>query len=133
MSGDGAVVDSEMSTSINSEASLDIDIVRHHDVATSTANLLEARDQDQSDTEEEEMEETEHQFGRHNKVGNTSLGSDQSAQLLQSNGMTGGVGSLDQTDDGFHAWLGVSWLIMYLMFVLFLLYKRKANVQTAVK
>ena len=53
MSGDGAVVDSEMSTSINSEASLDIDIVRHHDVATSTANLLESRDQDQSDTEEE--------------------------------------------------------------------------------
>ena len=31
MSGDTATVDSEMSTSVNSDASLDIDIVRHHD------------------------------------------------------------------------------------------------------
>lgn len=27
--------------------------------------------------------------------------------------------------DSLSAWLGVSWLIMYLMFILFLLYKRK--------
>jgi hypothetical protein len=27
--------------------------------------------------------------------------------------------------DGLSAWLGVSWLIMYLVFILFLLYKRK--------
>ena len=39
MSGDGAVVDSEMSTSINSEASLDIDIVRHHDGQLVTLQL----------------------------------------------------------------------------------------------
>ena len=31
MSGDTGTVDSEMSTSVNSDASLDIDIVRHHD------------------------------------------------------------------------------------------------------
>ena len=31
MAGDGLTVDSDMSTSINSDASLDIDIVRHHD------------------------------------------------------------------------------------------------------
>ena len=31
MSGDTTTVDSEMSTSVNSDASLDIDIVRHHD------------------------------------------------------------------------------------------------------
>ena len=67
MSGDGAVVDSEMSTSINSEASLDIDIVRHHDVATSTANLLEARDQDpglskrsSNDCQETQDHDTDH-------------------------------------------------------------------------
>ena len=60
---------SEMSTSMNSDASYDIDIVRHHDgvedincllfltylfsVATSTANLLDATDTD-SDSESEE-------------------------------------------------------------------------------
>ena len=31
MSGDSVLVDSDMSTSVNSDASYDIDIVRHHD------------------------------------------------------------------------------------------------------
>ena len=31
MSGEGLIGDSDMSTSVNSDASYDIDIVRHHD------------------------------------------------------------------------------------------------------
>ena len=63
---------SEMSTSMNSDASYDIDIVRHHDggclviitsglenvlfsVATSTANLLDASDTDSESESEEEI------------------------------------------------------------------------------
>jgi len=103
---------SEMSTSMNSDASYDIDIVRHHDVATSTANLLDASDSD-SETETE-SEEEQSRYGK--SKSSTGVG----AQGVQG-------------DDGLHAWLGVSWLIMYLMFVLFLLYKRKANVQAAVR
>lgn len=78
MSGDSATVDSEMSTSVNSDASLDIDIVRHHDgigtfsqtdrtvcnptfpVATSTANLLDTRDFDTETDSEDDLS----QFGR---------------------------------------------------------------------
>ena len=55
--------------------------------------------------------------------------------LFQSKGVAGGGGGSLQGpgDEGLHAWLGVSWLIMYLMFVLFLLYKRKPNVQPVVR
>ena len=75
MSGDITTVDSDMSTSVNSDASLDIDIVRHHDglgtfrptvcnptfpVATSTANLLDTRDFDTETDSEEDLS----QFGR---------------------------------------------------------------------
>ena len=37
-----------------SDASYDIDIVRHHDVATSTANLLDASSESSSDSDSEE-------------------------------------------------------------------------------
>ena len=73
---------SEMSTSMNSDASYDIDIVRHHDgniytdkledvikyilVATSTANLLDASDSD-SDTESE-SEEEQSRYGKSKSV-----------------------------------------------------------------
>ena len=74
----------EMSTSMNSDASYDIDIVRHHDgnvdidnvadvtkcfdvlVATSTANLLDASDSD-SDTESE-SEEEQSRYGKSKSV-----------------------------------------------------------------
>ena len=70
MSGDTTTVDSEMSTSVNSDASLDIDIVRHHDgmqalrqtvcnptftVATSTANLLDTRYSDTETDSEDDL------------------------------------------------------------------------------
>lgn len=79
---------SEMSTSMNSDASYDIDIVRHHDgnndiiididandsktkyvpvsVATSTANLLDASDSD-SETETE-SEEEQSRYGKSKSV-----------------------------------------------------------------
>ena len=150
MSGDSATVDSEMSTSVNSDASLDIDIVRHHDglgtfrqtvcnptfpVATSTANLLDTRDFDTETDSEEDLS----QFGRA-KIVNISQYLKIFYKYLkifcfQSNGVrAGGVETrAGPGDDGLHAWLGVSWLIMYLMFVLFLLYKRKPNVQSVVR
>ena len=51
------------------------------------------------------------------------------AQTRGAAGVANVPGSADQ--DGLHAWLGVSWLIFYLMFILFLLYKRKANIPGA--
>ena len=75
MSGDITTVDSDMSTSVNSDASLDIDIVRHHDgretfeptvcnptfpVATSTANLLDTRDFETETDSEDDLS----QFGK---------------------------------------------------------------------
>ena len=84
MSGDTTTVDSEMSTSVNSDASLDIDIVRHHDgmqtfretvcnptfpVATSTANLLDTR---YSDTETDSEDDLS-QIGRSKIVKNNIL------------------------------------------------------------
>ena len=55
---------SEMSTSMNSDASCDIDIVRHHDVATSTANLLDASDSDS----ESECDEDISRYGKQKNV-----------------------------------------------------------------
>ena len=98
-------------------------------VATSTANLLEARDLSDSDSEDDLS-----QFGRSKIVMTHSYFLTDSSVCPQSNGVGGVAGQgAGQGDEGLHAWLGVSWLIMYLMFVLFLLYKRKANVHTAVK
>ena len=147
MSGDTTTVDSEMSTSVNSDASLDIDIVRHHDgmetfrqtvcnptfpVATSTANLLDTR---YSDTETDSEDDLS-QIGRSKIVKKKDIIIVKYRGLLfQSNGVVaGGVEALQGPgDEGLHAWLGVSWLIMYLMFVLFLLYKRKPTVQPVVR
>ena len=149
MSGDTTTVDSEMSTSVNSDASLDIDIVRHHDgmetfrqtvcnptfpVATSTANLLDTR---YSDTETESEDDLS-QFGRSKIVIQYCvivIVSNIWKYFFQSNGVGGGGVEARQGpgDEGLHAWLGVSWLIMYLMFVLFLLYKRKPTVQPVVR
>jgi len=95
---------SEMTTSMNSDASNDMDLVRHHDVGTSCCNLLDPipSSEEDSDSEPGEVEEV---IGR----GRRTKAPDQ--PLVEADPMS--------------AWLGVSWLIMYLMFILFLLYKRK--------
>ena len=93
-----------MTTSMNSDASNDMDLVRHHDVGTSCCNLLDPipSSEEDSDSEPGEVEEV---IGR----GRRTKAPDQ--PLVEADPMS--------------AWLGVSWLIMYLMFILFLLYKRK--------
>ena len=108
---------SEMTTSINSDASNDMDLVKHHDgnssplplppcppVGTSCCNLLDPiSSESESESESSVLETLE-------------------ASRARGASKTAGQGL---EPDPLTAWLGVSWLIMYLMFILFLLYKRK--------
>ena len=107
-----------MTTSINSDASNDMDLVKHHDgklptpcpchpvppVGTSCCNLLDPiSSESESESESSVLETLEASRAR-------------GARKTAGQGME---------PDPLTAWLGVSWLIMYLMFILFLLYKRK--------
>jgi len=92
---------SEMTSSMNSDASNDMDLVKHHDVGTSCCNLLDPISSDEEDSESEPGEVDE--LCKDRRIISKPLAE----------------------ADPLSAWLGVSWLIMYLMFILFLLYKRK--------
>ena len=162
------VTGSEMSSSVNSDASYDIDIVRHHDgesllecplssspptlaVATSTANLLDASDS-YSDTDSEDTDIS--RFGGKQKTVRASFKHETQSRSCSDaifpgsrrggaarRAAAGGRGPARVAGRvlAHHVDIIYCLLIMmmlpcrYLMFVLFLLYKRRPNMPAAVR